>query len=95
MIELKEVTKRYGQAAVLKNINLSIEEPGIYHVQISAEDLAGNRSREEVIFTVKRRQSFVQNLVNPVIETVEKYTGRQTDPCCTRRCARRGRCRAG
>ena len=30
MIELKEVTKRYGQAAVLKNINLSIEEPGIY-----------------------------------------------------------------
>lgn len=57
-----------------------IEEPGIYHVQISAEDLAGNRSREEVIFTVKRRQSFVQNLVNPVIETVEKYTGRQTDP---------------
>lgn len=30
MIELKGVTKRYGQAAVLKNITLSIEEPGIY-----------------------------------------------------------------
>ena len=30
MIELKSVTKQYGQAAVLKNINLSIAEPGIY-----------------------------------------------------------------
>lgn len=30
MIELKQVTKRYGQATVLKNITLSIEEPGIY-----------------------------------------------------------------
>ena len=30
MIELRQVTKQYGQTAVLKNINLSIEEPGIY-----------------------------------------------------------------
>ena len=30
MIELKQVTKRYGQAAVLKNITLTIDEPGIY-----------------------------------------------------------------
>ena len=30
MIELKNVTKQYGQASVLKNITLSIEEPGIY-----------------------------------------------------------------
>ena len=30
MIELKQVTKRYGQSAVLKNITLSIDEPGIY-----------------------------------------------------------------
>lgn len=30
MIELKQVTKQYGQAAVLKNITLSIAEPGIY-----------------------------------------------------------------
>lgn len=30
MIELKQVTKQYGQAAVLKNITLSINEPGIY-----------------------------------------------------------------
>lgn len=30
MIELKEVTKRYGQTSVLKNITLLIEEPGIY-----------------------------------------------------------------
>lgn len=30
MIELKQVTKQYGQAAVLKNITLSVEEPGIY-----------------------------------------------------------------
>ena len=30
MIELNQVTKRYGQAAVLKNITLSIAEPGIY-----------------------------------------------------------------
>lgn len=30
MIELKQVTKRYGQATVLKNITLSIDEPGIY-----------------------------------------------------------------
>lgn len=30
MIELKQVTKRYGQTTVLKNITLSIEEPGIY-----------------------------------------------------------------
>lgn len=30
MIELNQVTKRYGQAAVLKNITLSIDEPGIY-----------------------------------------------------------------
>ena len=30
MIELKQVTKRYGQAAVLKNITLSIDQPGIY-----------------------------------------------------------------
>ena len=30
MIELKQVTKRYGQASVLKNITLSIDEPGIY-----------------------------------------------------------------
>ena len=30
MIELKQVTKKYGQATVLKNIPLSIEEPGIY-----------------------------------------------------------------
>lgn len=30
MIELKAVTKRYGQATVLKNITLSIDEPGIY-----------------------------------------------------------------
>ena len=30
MIELKQVTKQYGQAVVLKNITLSIDEPGIY-----------------------------------------------------------------
>lgn len=30
MIELKQVTKQYGQATVLKNITLSIAEPGIY-----------------------------------------------------------------
>ena len=30
MIELKQVTKQYGQAIVLKNITLSIDEPGIY-----------------------------------------------------------------
>ena len=30
MIELKQVTTQYGQAAVLKNISLSIDEPGIY-----------------------------------------------------------------
>ena len=30
MIELKQVTKQYGQAAVLKKITLSIDEPGIY-----------------------------------------------------------------
>lgn len=30
MIALKQVTKRYGQATVLKNITLSIDEPGIY-----------------------------------------------------------------
>ena len=30
MIELKKVTKKYGQATVLKNITLSIGEPGIY-----------------------------------------------------------------
>ena len=30
MIELKQVTKQYGQTTVLKNITLSIEEPGIY-----------------------------------------------------------------
>lgn len=30
MIELKQVTKEYGQATVLKNITLSIDEPGIY-----------------------------------------------------------------
>ena len=30
MIELKQVTKQYGQATVMKNITLSIDEPGIY-----------------------------------------------------------------
>ena len=30
MIELKKVTKQYGHATVLKNITLSIDEPGIY-----------------------------------------------------------------
>lgn len=30
MIELKQVTKEYGRAAVLKNITLTLEEPGIY-----------------------------------------------------------------
>ena len=30
MIELKQVTKQYGQATVLKNMTLSIDEPGIY-----------------------------------------------------------------
>lgn len=30
MIKLKQVTKQYRQAAVLKNITLSIDEPGIY-----------------------------------------------------------------
>ena len=30
MIELKQVTKQYGQAAVLKNITLTIDQPGIY-----------------------------------------------------------------
>ena len=30
MIELKQVTKQYGQATVLKRITLSIDEPGIY-----------------------------------------------------------------
>lgn len=30
MIELKQVTKQYGQATVLKNITLSIDEPVIY-----------------------------------------------------------------
>ena len=30
MIELKQVTKQYGQANVLKNITLTIEKPGIY-----------------------------------------------------------------
>ena len=29
MIELKQVTKQYGQATVLKNITLSVDEPGI------------------------------------------------------------------
>ncbi len=30
MIELKHVTKQYGQATVLKNITLTVDEPGIY-----------------------------------------------------------------
>ena len=30
MIELKQVTKQYRQATVLKNITLTIDEPGIY-----------------------------------------------------------------
>lgn len=30
MIELKQATKRYGQATVLKGITLSLDEPGIY-----------------------------------------------------------------
>ena len=30
MIELKQVTKQYGQTTVLKKITLSIDEPGIY-----------------------------------------------------------------
>ena len=30
MIELKQVTKQYGQATVLKNITLSVDEAGIY-----------------------------------------------------------------
>lgn len=30
MIELNQVTKRYGRAAILKSIDLSIREPGIY-----------------------------------------------------------------
>lgn len=30
MIELKQVTKRYGDVTVLKNFNLSIDEAGIY-----------------------------------------------------------------
>ena len=30
MIELKQVTKDYGRATVLKNITLALEEPGIY-----------------------------------------------------------------
>ena len=30
MIELKQVTKQYGQATVLKNIALTVDEPGIY-----------------------------------------------------------------
>lgn len=30
MIERNQVTKRYGQASVLKNITLTIDEPGIY-----------------------------------------------------------------
>lgn len=30
MIELTQVAKQYGQAVVLKNITLSIDEPGIY-----------------------------------------------------------------
>lgn len=30
MIELKQVTKQYRQTAVLKNITLSVDEPGIY-----------------------------------------------------------------
>lgn len=30
MIELKQVTKQYGQATVLKNITFSVDEPGIY-----------------------------------------------------------------
>ncbi|WP_373264088.1 ATP-binding cassette domain-containing protein [Hungatella hathewayi] len=30
MIELKQVTTQYGQATVLKNITLAIDEPGIY-----------------------------------------------------------------
>ena len=28
MIKLKQVTKQYGKATVLKNITLSIDEPG-------------------------------------------------------------------
>ena len=30
MIELKQVTQQYGKATVLKNITLSVDEPGIY-----------------------------------------------------------------
>ena len=30
MIELKQVTKQYGQATLLKNIALTVDEPGIY-----------------------------------------------------------------
>lgn len=30
MIELNQVTKRYGQASVLKNVTLTIDEPGMY-----------------------------------------------------------------
>lgn len=30
MIELKQVTKEYGQSAILKNITLTVAEPGIY-----------------------------------------------------------------
>ena len=42
MIELNQVTKRYGQASVLKNITLTIDEPGIYCLLLSAAlSLAG------------------------------------------------------
>ena len=30
MIELSGVTKQYGQTAVLKDVSLTIDEPGIY-----------------------------------------------------------------
>ena len=30
MIELKQVTKEYGRSAILKNITLTVAEPGIY-----------------------------------------------------------------
>ena len=38
MIELKQVTKQYGQANVLKNITLSIDEPGIYCLAGTAQE---------------------------------------------------------
>ena len=88
MIELKQVTKQYGQANVLKNITLSIDEPGIYCLlgrngagkTTLLKSIAGYQNITSGAIQVDGKPITTSTL-DTGVSYIENFAGTSTSPC--------------